>query len=648
MKAQSKIILSVFLFFCVVIVAMTALSYKNFSSSSENMKRNELNVMARAVGQAVSVKMERYFRSLELASKQFDNSAGLEGDALFAFRQTLITDLLENAGALESYYGFKDGSTFTTKGRIPDFEEIALEREWYRRIHGGEDRIVTTPYVSSAGFLIMAVGVPLSQGDEVYGTLCVNLRLTEITEFTNGLLDFDNIILTRSDGFIMAHQNEEFIGQKLWDVVPDLEQYGAQAQSGQLVFQIDDEQYYGSLDVIDSLDWKVWVFEKQSVVRADSVQNLYASIAQAGGALVLAAVMIGLLVSYLVFKPMAGMTRSMQKLADGDLEVEVPAQGRKDELGAMSNAVQVFKDNAIRIRQLDAEQKQAEVRAKEQKTQEMNALADSFERRVGRVVEAVSASSSSMQSSARGMSSTADQALSQSEAVASTSEQASENVQTVAAATEELTASINEISRQISEASSTANAAVRDAGVTHQTIQGLVKSAQKIGDVVDLITDIAEQTNLLALNATIEAARAGDSGKGFAVVASEVKNLANQTAKATEEISVQIADIQDSTKDAASSVEGIGKIIGDINEVTTNIAAAIEEQSAATEEIATNVQQAATRTQTVSTNISGVSQSVSDTGTAASKIVEEAEDMSQQSVTLKNEAETFLRQIRSA
>lgn len=648
MKARTKIILSVFAFFSAVIVVMTALSYQNFSSSSESMKHKELEVTARAVAQAVSVKMDGYFGSLELASKQFNNAASLQGDELFAFRQSLITDLLENTGALASYYGFKDGSTYTTKGLIPDFKEKALQREWYRRIHGGEKRIVTTPYVSSAGLLIMAVGVPLLEGQTVTGTLCVNLKLTEITEFTRGLLDFDNIILTRSDGFIMAHQNEEFIGKKLWDVIPGLEQHSAQTEDTRLSFEIGDEGYDGSLSVIEDLGWKVWVFEKQSTIQADSKESLYASIAQAVAALILSAVMIGLLASYLVFKPMSGMTGAMQRLADGNLEVEVPAQGRTDELGEMAKAVQVFKDNAITIKRLDAEQAQAEIRAKEQKAQEMNALADNFEQSVGRVAESVTASSKSMQSSAQTMSSTADQALTESQSVATTSEQASSNVQTVAAATEELTASINEIGRQITDAASTANRAVDSAGATSKTIQGLVDSAQKIGDVLSLITDIAEQTNLLALNATIEAARAGDAGKGFAVVASEVKNLATQTAKATEEISQQISGIQDSTQDAANSVDGIGKIIGSINEVTTNIAAAVEEQSAATEEIARNIQEAASRTQQVSTSITSVSQAASDTGTAATEILNDAEEMSQQSVSLKQEVDTFLRQVRSA
>ncbi|TQV77864.1 methyl-accepting chemotaxis protein [Denitrobaculum tricleocarpae] len=648
MKARTKIILSVFTFFFAVIVAITALSYKNFSASSQNMKHNELDVTARAVAQAVSVKMAGYFGSLELASRQFNNAASLEGDERFAYRETILKDLLENTGALESYYGFKDGSTYTTKGLIPDFNEKALQREWYQRIHGGEERIVTTPYVSSAGFLIMAVGVPLLEGQAITGTLCINLKLTEITDFTRDLLDFENIILTRADGYIMAHQNPDLIGQKLWDVIPGLEKHSAETESTRLQFEIEDEGYDGSLSVIEDLGWKVWVFEKQSTIQADSTANFYASSAQSGVALILSAVMIGLLVSYLVFKPMAGMTGAMQRLADGDLEVEVPAQGRTDELGEMATAVQVFKDNAIKIKQLDAEQAQAEVRAKEQKAREMNALADGFEQSVGTVVETVSTSSKSMQSSAQTMSSTADQALSQSQSVANTSEQASANVQTVAAATEELTASINEIGRQVTDAASTANRAVDNAGETSRTIQGLVDSAQKIGDVVNLITDIAEQTNLLALNATIEAARAGDAGKGFAVVASEVKSLANQTAKATEEISQQISGIQDSTKDAATSVEGIGKIISNINEVTTNIAAAVEEQSAATEEIARNVQEAATRTQQVSSNITSVSQAASDTGTAANEILGGAEEMSQQSVALKQEVDAFLKQVRSA
>ncbi|MBT4890704.1 MAG: HAMP domain-containing protein [Rhodospirillales bacterium] len=378
-----------------------------------------------------------------------------------------------------------------------------------------------------------------------------------------------------------------------------------------------------------------------------------------------------------IANPLVSMTAAMRKLADGDLETDVPAQDRKDEVGDMAETVQVFKDNAIEMKRLEEEQRrteenqrkkeqeqhereekerlaqeeherQAVIRAEEEKRVAMNELADNFEKSVGGVVQSVSSASEEMRASAETMASTAEQTSSQSQAVASASEAASGNVDTVAAATEELSSSINEISRQVTESARIAGTAVTEASKTHDTIQGLVVSAQKIGEVVSLITDIAEQTNLLALNATIEAARAGDAGKGFAVVAAEVKNLANQTAKATEEISAQIGGVQNATEDAATAVEGIGKIIENINEITTTVASAVEEQEASTREIANNVQQAASGTQEVNTTITGVNQAASETGAAASEIAGAAGELSEQSATLQNEVQNFLQEIRAS
>ncbi len=364
------------------------------------------------------------------------------------------------------------------------------------------------------------------------------------------------------------------------------------------------------------------------------------------------AVAVGLIFAFVIAKgitaPIGGMTGAMTKLAGGALDTEVPSLSNKDEIGAMAKAVQVFKDNAIKVKALEDEQKAAEARAAQEKRAAMIALADGFEAKVGGVVNEVSTQASRMQESATQMTATAEETSRQATAVAAASEEASTNVQTVAAATEELSSSISEISRQVTESARMSGKAVDEVGRTSQTVEALANAAQKIGNVVQLISEIASQTNLLALNATIEAARAGEAGKGFAVVASEVKSLASQTARATEEISAQINEIQTATGQSVEAMRSIGETIASMNAIASTIAAAVEEQGAATNEIARNVQQAAAGTSEVSSNITGVTRAAEGTGTAASLVQRSAADLGVQAKDLRAAVEQFLGQVRSA
>ena len=349
-----------------------------------------------------------------------------------------------------------------------------------------------------------------------------------------------------------------------------------------------------------------------------------------------------------ISRPALNITGAMRKLAGGDLEADVPAVGQKDEIGQMAQAVLVFKENAVENRRLQAEQAETERRAEEEKRTALNALADGFEGSVGHIVDAVTTAANEMQSTAESMSSIAEETSNQATTVSTAAEEASSNVQTVASATEELGSSIREISRQVQQQSEVAGQAGSAAQESRQQVGELSTQAQGIGEVVDLITSIAEQTNLLALNATIEAARAGDAGKGFAVVASEVKNLASQTAKATDEIAGQINGVQEQTKSTVSAIARIDETIQSMTEMAAVVAAAVEEQNAATQEIGRNVHEAASGTQQVSSAIVGVNQASAEAGAASTQVLAAADDLSKQAAHLSSEVKRFLDQVRAA
>ena len=362
---------------------------------------------------------------------------------------------------------------------------------------------------------------------------------------------------------------------------------------------------------------------------------------------VLIAMLCGWLLSRAIAVPIRQMTAVMKRLSSGDTQVAVPHLERRDEIGAVAGAVQIFKENMIKADQMTAEQAR-EHTAKAQRGARLDGLVRGFEVQVNGMIAALTAGSVELKGTAQSMTDTALRANEQATTVAAAAEQASVGVQTVASAAEELSSSISEIGRQVAQSAKVTGRAVGDAQRTDAIVRALADGAEKIGQVVGLITNIASQTNLLALNATIEAARAGDAGKGFAVVASEVKSLANQTARATEDIGTQIAQIQSATKEAVEAIRGITMTIEEVSAIATTIASAVEEQGAATSEIARNVQQTAQATQSVTASIVGVSRAANDAGTAAGLVFTAAAEVSKQAELLSREVNGFVSGVKVA
>ena len=374
-------------------------------------------------------------------------------------------------------------------------------------------------------------------------------------------------------------------------------------------------------------------------------QSLTALFVVAVAAIIISLAIYVLYVRGNVLRRLGGLQKTMVQLADGNLDVVVPSKGN-DEISAMGRAVDVFKSNAIKVRDMQAEEERLNHERNEALRDELLALADTLQNEVESAVNEIAALGDQLQGVSGQMTSSAELVSGQTEEVASSAQEATGNVETVAAATEQLSASNAEINRQMAESTRISNEASNRAQETNELVVSLSQSADRIGEVIALITDIAEQTNLLALNATIEAARAGDAGKGFAVVAAEVKNLANQTEKATEEISGQISGIQKATGESVNAIGDIGRIIENINEIATTISAAVEEQGAATDEITRNVRGAADRTRSVSASINEVANETSKTGELSSQVLATAQDASQKVENLRSRINGILDDLR--
>ncbi|WP_430469685.1 methyl-accepting chemotaxis protein [Thalassospira lucentensis] len=398
--------------------------------------------------------------------------------------------------------------------------------------------------------------------------------------------------------------------------------------------------------------FKPWGWIVATGIYIDDVNAVFMKslmvMAGVAAAVLIAVVGISLMISRGITVPLFAISDNMIRLSGGDHKIDVLYTDQKSEIGDLARSMEIFRDKTIEMEEMRVQREEQERRSEIEKREALRKMADNFEASVGQVVAKVIDASANMQSSAGAMSETAKQVGQRSSVVSAASQEMSSNVETVSAAAEELSASIAEISNQVAHSAEIANGAVRTSEDTHQKIELLAEAANQIGEVVSLITNIAEQTNLLALNATIEAARAGDAGKGFAVVANEVKNLANQTAKATDDIRTQVEGIQVATSNAVDAIAEIAETIRQLDGSSTTISAAVEEQGAATQEIARNVEQASHGTRDVSENITGVSSAADESEKLSGEVLGLAKGLGQQANELNQAVEAFLKEVRSA
>jgi methyl-accepting chemotaxis protein len=528
--------------------------------------------------------------------------------------------------------------------------EAGIEGWYLTPLQNGRTTLVP-PFiypVEGKDVLMSTVSVPVMTEGKAIGIATVDLDLTKLQEALAKIkpLGAGEVMLVSDVGTWSAIADPKALGKAVSDTDPVKGWLGSdkmvQGEANGFAYFVVPVQFRGPAET-----WRVVVRVPESAITG-AAEDTAIMIAAVIVAVLLVGVALFWLLGNAIARPLVGVSAATEAIAAGDLNSAIPGTERKDELGDLARAVGVLRDGQKERRRLAKEQEESKRAAEEERRRTMIGLAEKLDATVKRVLGSVEMSVKELQEDAQAMTRIAGESSSQIVAVSSATQQASANVQTVAAASEELSASIAEISGQVTKSSTVAREAVGEIGQMNNTMGSLVASSEKIGDVIKLINDIAEQTNLLALNATIEAARAGEAGKGFAVVASEVKNLANQTSKATEEITGQISAMRGATSDVAKAMENVTRTIRQIDEISGSIAAAVEQQSAATREISGNAQQAARGTADVSENLSSVADAASQTGQAAKRVLGATETLAQETSALAREVEAFIAQVRSA
>jgi len=525
------------------------------------------------------------------------------------------------------------------------------KRPWYRNAMAARGTVLSEPYENAVDKrIVISVSTRFVRNGSTAGVVGGDFAIDSVMEVL-GEVDLGGsgeAFLVSRDGRILAHRNSALIGKNLKDRYPRTAPAIVSTVSTASDGNHESLVTFARIPGLDSQEWYLGLsVDRDTAFASLGTLRISAAVGMLSAAILTLAI-LGYLFGRLIARPLEGVTMAMERLAAGDLATEIPTTGRQDEIGRMLRSVAAFKEALVERGSIAEEARVREAKASEERRRAREEMASSFEARIGSLVHELSAASGELEATARTMSSTADETLAKSSAVASSAQQTSATVQTVAAAAEELAMTAQEIGNKVIQSAEIARLALADAQRTDTIVKDLHESSQRIGEVIQVIGKVAGQTNLLALNATIEAARAGPAGKGFAVVATEVKNLSDQTARATQEISSQITRVQAETRQAVEAITCIRTVVAQVHDISSAIAAAVAQQQAATQEIARNVAQAAQGTEEVTVNVEQVRLAATTTGSSAGRVLSSANELARESTELGAEVERFLNGIRSA